>query len=94
MAECMDAKIKCLVGGAPVLRLSVVEEDCTSVEMSMVCGVLDWDSSANKFQLLESLGWPSLKACRGYISIWTLFSVLHKRTPMVFPSTSNLTLYL
>jgi len=33
---------------------------------------------------IAELRWPSLKICRSYISIWTLYSILHKRTAINF----------
>ena len=30
------------------------------------------------------LGWPSLKVCRNYFSVWTLYCILHKTTAIDF----------
>ena len=48
-----------------------------------------WDSSTNKWSkssinFVNELGWPSLKARRDYISIWTLYSIFHKRIAIDF----------
>ena len=48
-----------------------------------------WDSSTNKWSkssivCVNELGWPSLKVRHDYISIWTLYSIFHKRTAIDF----------
>ena len=48
-----------------------------------------WDPSTYQWSkssvtCVEELGWPSLKARRIYISIWTLYCILHKTTAIDF----------
>ena len=48
-----------------------------------------WDSSANKWSkssivCVDELGWPSFKARRIFISIWTLYSIFYKQTAIDF----------
>ena len=48
-----------------------------------------WDAAAQKWSksssvCISELGWPSLKTRRSYISIWTLYSIYHKRTAINF----------
>ena len=48
-----------------------------------------WDSSVNKWSkssivCVHELGWPSLEVRRKYISIWTMYSIFHKRTAIDF----------
>ena len=48
-----------------------------------------WDSSAFRWTksssvCVEELGWPSLKLCRDYFTIWTLYCILHNATAIDF----------
>ena len=48
-----------------------------------------WDAAAQKWSksssvCISELGWPLLKTRRSYMSIWTLYSIYHKRTAINF----------